>query len=165
MTYDSPLPIHRETVHPDWVDYNGHMNVAYYNVAFDHAVDQLFDLIDIGVDYAKRTDQSAFVVESHVNYIQEVVEGDPLSFTLQLLDWDQKRLHYFIRMYHGMGGHLVATSEQLSLHVDLASRRSSPLPAAVQERLAAIMASHADLERPEQVGRTMGIRRQPEAAE
>ncbi len=165
MTYDSPLPIHRETVHPDWVDYNGHMNVAYYNVAFDHAVDQLFDLIDIGVDYAKRTDQSAFVVESHVNYIQEVVEGDPLSFTLQLLDWDQKRLHYFIRMYHGMDGHLVATSEQLSLHVDLASRRSSPLPAAVQGRLAAIMASHADLERPEQVGRTMGIRRQPEAAE
>ena len=165
MTYESPLPIHRETVHPDWIDYNGHMNVAYYNLAFDHAVDQLFDLIDIGVDYAKRTNQSTFVAESRVNYIQEVIEGDPLSFTLQLLDWDQKRLHYFIRMYHGTDGYLVATSEQLSLHVDLSTRRTSPLPAAVQQRLAAMMASHGDLERPEQVGRTMGIRRQPEAAE
>ncbi len=165
MTYDSPLPIHRETVHPDWVDYNGHMNVAYYNVAFDHAVDQLFDLIDIGVDYAKRTEQSAFVVESHVNYIQEVVEGDPLSFTLQLLDIDEKRVHYFIRMFHATEKFLAATSEQLSVHVDLAIRRTASMPAAVRQRLAAILQAHAGLERPPEVGRVMAIRRKQEAAE
>ncbi len=165
MTYEAPLNIHRETVHPDWIDYNGHMNVAYYNLAFDRAVDQLFDLIDIGVGYAQRTDKSAFVVETHVNYIREVVEGDPLSFTLQLLDMDQKRLHYFLRMYHAAGGYLAATREQLSVHVDLAARRSAPMPAAVQQRLAAIMQVHAGLDRPPEIGRTMAIRHKREEAE
>jgi acyl-CoA thioester hydrolase len=165
MTYEAPLKIHREAVHPDWIDYNGHMNVAYYNLAFDHAVDQLFDLIDIGTDYAQRTNHSAFVVESHVNYIREVVEGDPLGFTLQLLDMDEKRLHYFIRMSHAVDKYLAATSEQLSVHVDLAARRTVPMPAAVQRRLAAILQAHAGLERPPEVGRAMVIRRKQEAAE
>ncbi len=165
MTYQAPLEIHRETVHPDWIDYNGHMNVAYYNLAFDHAVDQLLDLVDIGADYAQRTNMSTFVVESHVNYVREVVEGDPLGFTLQLLDIDEKRVHYFIRMFHATEAYLAATSEQLSVHVDLAARRTAPMPAAVRRCLAAILQAHAGLERPPEVGRVMAIRRKQEAAE
>ena len=105
------------------------------------------------------------MVESHVNYLREVVEGDPLGFTLQLLDMDEKRLHYFIRMFHATDGYLAATSEQLSVHVDLAARRTAPMPAAVRQRLAAILQAHAGLERPPEVGRTMAIRREREAAE
>ncbi|MCG8695746.1 MAG: thioesterase family protein [Minwuiales bacterium] len=165
MTYDAPLIVHREAVQPAWIDYNGHMNVAYYNLAFDHSVDALFNLIDVGIDYVRRTNMSVFVLETHVNYIQEVVEGDPLRFELQLIDWDAKRAHFFIRMFHDEKNYLAATSEQLSVHVDLSTRRTAPLPDAAQQALARMMESHSRMARPAEVGRAMGIRRKPEAAE
>lgn len=165
MTYDAPLTVHREAVQPAWIDYNGHMNVAYYNLAFDHAVDALFDVIDVGIDYVRRTNKSVFVLETHVNYIQEVVEGDPLRFELQLIDWDAKRAHFFIRMYHDQKDYLAATSEQIAVHVDLSERRTAPLPDAAQQKLSRMMESHGRLPRPPEVGRAMGIRRKSEAAE
>ena len=113
----------------------------------------------------RKTNISIFVVVSHVNYLREVVEGDPLGFTLQLLDIDEKRVHYFIRMFHATEAYLAATSEQLSVHVDLVARRTAPMPAVVRQRLAAILQDHAGLERPPEVGRVMAIRRKQEAAE
>ncbi len=163
--YDAPLEVHRETVRPEWIDYNGHMNVAYYVLAFDHAVDRLFDLIDLGIDYVRRSNNSSFVLETQVGYLQEVVAGDPLRFELQLLDHDAKRLHYFLRMYHAEQGYLAATSEQLSVHVDLDARRSAPMPEAVQGRLARMLQSHNDLPWPDAAGRAIGIRRKAAAAE
>lgn len=154
-----PFVIHRENVQSEWIDYNGHMNVAYYVLAFDHATDRLFDLVDIGIDYVNRTNNSAFVLETHVGYRREVHEGDPLDFTLQLIDADDKRMHIYFEMLHGGEGWLSATSELTVLHVDLDTRRSAPFPDGVKARIEAIFAAHADLPRPEAVGRALGIRR------
>ncbi|MDP6406326.1 MAG: thioesterase family protein [Alphaproteobacteria bacterium] len=157
MTYDAPLQIHEEAVQPDWIDYNGHMNVAYYVLAFDHATDAWFDLLGIGLEYVEATNCSIFQVECHVNYFQEVTAGAALRFELQLLDFDDKRMHYLSRMYHRDEGFLSATCEWMAVHVDLAARRSAPMPAATISRLQDIHEAHAGLERPEQACARIGI--------
>lgn len=159
MPTTRPLNVHEEAVRPEWIDYNGHMNVAYYVLAFDHATDRLFDMLDLGVDYVERENKSVFQVECHVNYLQEVKEGDVLTFTVQLLDFDSKRIHFFSSMHHRDKGFLSATAEWLGIHVDLNERRSVNLPAACMERLSDLKAAHAALSQPPQIGRRMGIRR------
>src|SRR5213595_924361 len=41
-------------VEPGWIDYNGHLNMAYYNVLFDRCVDETYELLGIGADYLSR---------------------------------------------------------------------------------------------------------------
>lgn len=159
MTFDASLEITRLPVAAEWIDYNGHMNVAYYVLAFDKALDRFCDTIGIGWDYVKRTRGSIFVLETHVTYLREVMQDDPLLFTLQLLDMDRKRFHYFMRMYHAEQGFLAATSEQIALHVDLSTRRSTPLPDATIDRLSSLLDAHGSLPRPEQAGHVIAIRR------
>jgi acyl-CoA thioester hydrolase len=159
MTIAAPLSLHRTTVQPDWIDFNGHMNVAYYVLAFDQATDKFFDWLGLDAAYRKATNISSFALEHHVVYLREVQVGDPLRFTTQLLDHDAKRVHYFHRMYHESEGYLSATSEQISMHIHLAERRSIVLPPPHDARIEALAAAHATLPRPEQAGRVIGIRR------
>lgn len=156
---DRPLALHQETVLPQWIDYNGHMNLAYYVLIFDHATDALFDAVGIGEAYRQDRNHSLFVVESHVTYDREVEAGDQLRVTTQILDCDSKRLHFFHRMYHATEGYLAATTELLSVHVDMSTRRTAPFPETVQAALDALKLQHEGLSTPEQAGRTIGIRK------
>ena len=159
MPTDAPLDVHRETVLPEWVDYNGHMNVAYYVLVFDHATDALLD--HIGLDDAHRdaTGQSVFVAEAHVTYENEVMEGDRLRVTTQVLDCDAKRMHVFHRMYANDSDDIAATNELMILGVDLGQRRVAPMTGAVAAALGDLKAAHAVLAPPPQAGRRIGIRR------
>jgi len=155
----APLDIHEARVPAEWIDYNGHMNVAYYVMAFDHATDKLLDLLDLGVAYVRRTNGSTFVLETHVTYVQEIKRDDPFRCAVRMLDVDGKRLHYYFEMFHGRDGFLAATSEQILLHVDLATRRAAPMPSAARARAEAIMRAQAGLPRPERLCGRIGIRR------
>jgi len=155
---DAPLSFPIVHVKPEWVDYNGHMNVAYYVLVFDMGVDGLLDYIGLGLNHIEKYKTSSFTLEIHVNYLQEVNEGDPLRVTCQLLDCDHKRTHYFLSMYHAEKNYLAATSEQLSMHIDMNMRRSSPYPDHVMTCIEALMRAHKDLPMPEQVGSVMKIR-------
>lgn len=154
---DAPIICPPQRVEDNWLDYNGHMNMAFYNVAFDRGVDHLFDMVGIGADYAASGVGSCFTLEVHVSYIQELMRNDPIRVELQLLDYDSKRMHFFEQMYHAEQGYLAATSEQICMHVDMQSRRSAPFPDAALTKIKAIMASHRDLERPPQVGHVITI--------
>lgn len=154
----APLALHTEAVRPEWIDYNGHMNVAYYVLAFDHATDALLDYLDLGVSYRQRANKSVFVIETHVTYDHEVHAGDPLRFTTQVLGHDAKRLHVFHHMYHATEGFLAATTELIMLHVDLAARRSAPMPDATLAKVEALARAHAALPKPPQAGRVIGIK-------
>jgi len=159
MDSAAPIDSHRETVRPEWIDYNGHMNVAYYVLAFDHATDVLFDALGMGETYRDATDHSTFSLQIQVTYLRELQLGAPIRVTTQLIDHDVKRLHYFHEMYHAEDGYRAATCECLSIHVNLSARRSAPLPDDIQTRLVALMAAHRDLPRPAEVGRVIAIRR------
>ena len=146
------------TVKPDWIDYNGHLNMAYYNVLFDNAADELFAEFGFGEDYIKRTGYSTFSAEFHVCYLREIHEGNRVYVTSQLLDFDEKRFHFFQELHHE-DGWLSATGEGLGLHVELAGPRVAAMPAETYDRMAAIFEDHRQLPRPERAGRSIGIKR------
>lgn len=154
-----PLDLYRGSVQAEWIDYNGHMNVAYYVLVFDQATDLLFSRLDLGGDYRHSTNHSVYVAEAHVAFEREVKAGDALRVTTQLIDADAKRLHFFHTMHHADAGYRAATIELLTLHIDLGGPRSVPFPAAQRAAMEAMLREHKTLERPPQLGRTIGIRR------
>lgn len=158
---ESPLCLYRSVVLPEWIDYNGHMNIAYYVLVFDHATDALIDYLGMGNDYRLQTQCSTFVLETHVNFQRELIAGDPLRITTQLLGFDSKRIHYFHRMYQAEKRLLAATTELIIIHVDLIQRCSIPMPMPILDRLNTIMTQHLQLPRPPQSGRVIGIRSKP----
>ncbi len=144
-------------IEPAWIDYNGHLNMAYYHVLFDRAVDEAFGLAGLGPDYAEERHASFFAAEIHTLYKRELRAEDSVRVTLQLIDHDEKRLHYYLEIRHAVEGWVSATSENLSLHVDTASRKVVPFPADIAANLAVMKAAHARLPRPEALGRVIGI--------
>lgn len=145
------------TVEPGWIDYNGHLNMAYYNVLIDRSVDEAFSLVGLGPDYAKHRGHSFFTAEAHVRYLRELQAGEVVRTTIRLIDYDDKRIHFFAELYHAHEGWMSATSEQLALHVNMAARKVAPLPDDVLGRLAAMKAAHAALPAPEGIGRRIGM--------
>ena len=158
-TFDAPIVCPEQKVQPAWIDYNDHMNMAYYSLAFDLSLDYVYELLGLGPDYKQGSRCTTFSLEAHVMYLQEVMLGDPLRVTYQLLDCDAKRLHLMGQMFHAEQGYLAATSEQISMHISLETRRSAPFPTEIQARIEALMAAHASLPRPSQVGHRIGIPR------
>jgi acyl-CoA thioester hydrolase len=144
-------------VEDGWIDYNGHLNMAYYNVLFDRAVDEAYELLGCGLDYVERTKHSCYTAEVHVRYLRELHAGDRVRVTFQLLGFDNKRLHYFEQLFHAEEGWLSATSENLALHVDMEKQKTMPLPATVAARLSRMRAAHAALPIPEAAGRRIAM--------
>jgi acyl-CoA thioester hydrolase len=152
-------------VDSQWIDYNGHLNVAYYVLLFDRAVDECFALLGIGEDYVRSRKASMFVAEAHIAYRREVKPADAVRMTLQLLDFDDKRLHYWMEMRHAHEGWLAANCENMALHVDMGSRRAASFPDDILANLALMKAAHSRLARPEHAGRRIAMRRsQPDEA-
>jgi acyl-CoA thioester hydrolase len=149
-------PPHREVVRPEWVDYNGHMNVAFYVLVFDHATDAALDRLMLGEEYRRQTGCSVFVGEMHVTYRQEVLQGDQLTVATRLLASDDRRLVLFHEMSCLRFPAIVASNEVLCVHVDLGTRRSVPWPAGVAEALAA---AETQLPPPKEAGRAIGLAR------
>jgi len=147
------------TVLPEYIDPNGHMNVGYYSVLFDKALDLPWAALGLGYAGIKASGRSSFALETHVTYQRELQEGDLLDFTFQLLDFDPKRIHYFMTMLHARERWLAATSESISICIDMTTRRSTTWPDDQIARLRVLHIAHLQRPRPSEVGRTIGIRR------
>jgi acyl-CoA thioester hydrolase len=135
-----------------WIDYNGHLNMAYYNVLFDRAVDEALTLVGCGSDYVKTRKHSCFTAEVHVRYLRELHADDPVRVTFQLLDCDAKRLHYFEQLFHASEGWMSATSENMALHVDLDAKKTAGFPPDIAANIGKMKAAHAMLPVPEAAG-------------
>ncbi|WP_051899029.1 thioesterase family protein [Sciscionella sediminilitoris] len=153
----APLALHSTKVRPEWVDYNGHMSESCYLLVFGDGADAFFRFIGIDEQY-REAGHSLYTVETHLHNRREVAEGEPIRLHLWVLDQDAKRVHLFQEMYHGDGA-LLATAEQLLVHVDMTQGKSCPLPERLRHRLQKIQRAHELLARPEVLGRPMGIRR------
>lgn len=150
---EAPLRLHACAVGPEWVDYNGHLSESSYLLVFGDNSDAFFRYV--GIDEAYRAGgHSLYTVETHLTNLREVRLGAPLQLTLRVLDVDGKRVRVFHEMFHD--GTLVATAEQMLLHVDMPAGRVAPLPPILRHRLEAIRTAHACLPIPPQVGRAVG---------
>ncbi len=149
----TPLDIEK-----DWIDYNGHLNMAHYNVLFDRGGDFTFELMGMAAGYAKERRLTVYTAEVHICYVRELHLGDRVTASFQLLDHDDKRLRAYQEIRH-VDGWLAATSETLSLHVDMSGPKVVPFPADIRANVEAMRAAHAMLPMPERAGRSIGIRR------
>jgi acyl-CoA thioester hydrolase len=144
-------------VEPLWIDYNGHMNMAYFHVLFDRAVEEGFSLVGLGQDYLEERQASFFAAEVHTLYKRELKLSDLVRVTLQLIDFDDKRLHFYMEIRHATEGWVSATSENLALHVDMKDRKVRPFPDDILANLSVMKAAHSRLARPQALGRVIGI--------
>lgn len=157
--FSAPFDRHAEVIRPEWIDYNGHMNVAFYVLVFDNATDALFEAMDFGAAWRKRSERSFFAVEAHVRYMAELTLGDAVRVATQILAADDKRLHCFHTLRHKTTGTVAATMEFLALHVDLGTRRAIQFAPDDRARIASFAAAHAELPMPDGAGRAVGLRR------
>jgi acyl-CoA thioester hydrolase len=144
-------------IEPQWIDYNGHLNMAYYNVMFDRAIDELWLKLGIGPAYMKSRHGSTFTAECHVRYLREVHLGDPIQVSILLLAADEKRLHTFEELRHAREGWLSATSENMTIHVDINSRKTAPFPPDIKARIDEVARAHTQVARPEGIGRKVAM--------
>jgi acyl-CoA thioester hydrolase len=108
----------------DWIDYNGHMNVAYYLLIFDKfGADNLNNIFNMGEHSAKTTGMSTMIVENNITYNQELKHDDEVDINLLYFDHDKKRLQYKFEMVHKEKKYLASTLEALALYVDLNTRK------------------------------------------
>jgi acyl-CoA thioester hydrolase len=159
---NTPRPFVGDTVStgrvlPEWIDFNGHMNVAYYVLAFDLGVDSLWVDFGITAEHVQENHSSTFAVETHVLYKQELKLDDPYVVTAQILAFDEKRIHQFQRMYHAESGFLAATAEWMTLHVDMKKRKVAPWPADILSAIARVAKSQGDWPYPDEVGSSMQV--------
>ena len=159
----SPFLCDKFYVLKEWIDLNGHMNVAYYLKAFDMALNEPYEQVGFTAEHMALQRGTTFAAEIHISYQCELMEGDPLRIATQLLGFDAKRMHWMQGMYHRDRGYLAATAEWLILYVDIGLRRVGRMPEDMQRRFRALQAAHAQLAVPKEAGRRIEFtgRRQP----
>jgi acyl-CoA thioester hydrolase len=140
---------------PAWLDYNQHMNVAYYLVAFELGIDDYKAIVGLDLAYIERELRSTVALESHITFQNEASLGEKLRVETRIIDFDGKRAHIYQELFRGET--LLATQETLSISFDLKARRSAPFEAHIATGYRELMAAQANLERPKWVGRSIGI--------
>ncbi len=150
---------------PGWIDYNGHLNMAYYGVLFDRAVEEAWTRLGMGADYVAERNLSTFAAQAHTAFRREIGLIDAVRVTMQLVAHDEKRMHMWSEIRHAQEGWLAATCESLHLHVDLSTRKVTPFPPDVLAALAAMKAAHGRLPRPAELGATIGLSRPQSSAQ
>lgn len=156
--FGAPIFAPEMRIEPQWIDYNDHLNMAYYNVLFDRAAETAVELLALGEAYRRMTDRTLMNAETHVTYLRELKPDAVVCATFQLLDADAKRMHVYQQLHH-RDGWLAATSESIYLHVDLKGPKVVALPAEIGEAVQAMLREHQVLPKPKYVGRVMGLRR------
>ena len=152
MVFPTPIKSEPYSIEDQWIDYNGHFNMAYYNVLFDRDSDIGLALVGLGPAYVKKTGNSYFTLEAHISYLRELHPQDQVWIATQILDFDAKRIHYVQQMHHAKEGWIACITENIVMHVDLMTKKPSPFPAYVLEKIKAAHEAHKKLPVPLQVG-------------
>jgi len=157
MSFPAPFEQYRGEVLPEWIDHNGHMNLAYYVVLFDQATDLLFDALGIGSAYRSATGNGTFAVEAHTLWERELLVAERVRVASWIIGADDKRLHVAHEMRRLDRAERVAAQELMFVHVDLKARRVSPYPPDLKARVEAAEEAHRAVPRPDWIGRRLGL--------
>ena len=128
-TLSSPFRTKNQTVLGEWIDYNGHMNVAYYTLAFDKALDFFFeDVLNIGPSFVEKNKEGPFALKASYNYFSELLESESFFVDISILDFDSKRVHVFGEMRKDKSLELSAVFETVLMNMDLSARKVRQYP-------------------------------------
>jgi len=152
------LLVHSAVVLPEWVDYNGHAHESRLVQVFGDATDALLAAVGIDAEYL-RAGGSYYTVETHLSLLREALAGQRLRVTTQVLGSDDKRLHVFHSLYRDDDDELLATAEQMLVHVDAGAGRAAPAPADLLARVAKLTARHSAIPTPDGVGKRIALPR------
>ncbi|MEN1966627.1 thioesterase family protein [Lentibacillus sp. N15] len=153
-----PTILIKDKVPKDWIDYNGHMNDAAYARAFSWSVDRFMKWIGITDDFREQTQYTIFTMENHICYLDEMNYGESFEIHMQVIDYDDKRVHLFYELI-GENKKYAATCEQMLMGIDQTAGKAAPFPDAIFTRVKELAKQHTLEEKPKIVGRVIGIRR------
>ncbi|MEN0000398.1 MAG: thioesterase family protein [Pseudomonadota bacterium] len=153
----APFVANDLVVKPEWIDFNGHLNMAFYMVLFDEASDAAFSSMGMPPTYKSKRSMTLYTAEAHIRYVREVHLTDPLTCTLQLIAHDAKRLHTWQELRHAVDGWLAATCEMMTLHVDATGPRVAPMPEDVAVQVREMQDAHDSLPVPDKLNGSIRI--------
>ena len=158
--YSTPIILPEQEVLNEWLDYNGHMNVAYYTLAFDKSLDIfLEDLLGIGESHAYKNNQGPFVVQAHYHYLHEMRLNEKFHVRLFVVDCDKNKMHLCMEIYSLFQEKVIAVVEQVLINVNLKLRKSEPYPLWAFEKLIKLKNTHKNASLPSAFGKSIGLKK------
>lgn len=153
-----PAPFVRDDIKvaPEWVDENGHMNVAFYLKCFDDSFYEVYRAWGMNFAEVHGRGYSTFAAQTNLSYLGELFLGDAFSVETQLIEFDCKRIRWFMTMRKADGS-VAATCEWLLLFVDIRSRKVTTMPDDLFAALGRIKEAHGALPMPAQLGRGISL--------
>ena len=156
----SPYRTKNQTVLSDWIDYNGHMNVAYYTLAFDKALDFFFeDVLNIGPSFVEENKEGPFALKASYNYFSELLESESFFVDISILDFDSKRVHIFGEMRKDTSLELSAVFETVLMNMDLSARKVKQYPDRVLELFKLFKSSLGQDKIPLEIGKKITLKK------
>ncbi|WP_175943433.1 thioesterase family protein [Caballeronia sp. BCC1704] len=150
--------IYRDTVRPEWVDYNGHLRDAFYMLIYSLATDAFMDDIGLGDTERRARHRTLYTLEAHVSYLRELKEGAAVRVDARVIAHDRKRIHLYLQMFEGESVEPASACEQMLMHIDTSG---APKAASFDEDIAAIIAAQATIAATDAIyaGRVIGLPR------
>ena len=130
-----PIKVSKGTVKEDWIDYNGHMNMAYYVQCFEESSDFLLEHMDLGYRYAMEEQKGVFVIKCEINYRKEINLHKNFIISLEELVFKGKKLIVGLKMLNE-NNETIADYKILNLNVDLETKKSSTFSPKIIAQLA-----------------------------
>jgi acyl-CoA thioester hydrolase len=129
-----PTAVSQGTVKDDWIDYNGHMNMAYYVQCFEETSDFLLEHMNLGYRYAIEEQKGVFVIKCEINYRKEINLNEDFIISLEDLICKGKKLTVGLKMLN-VGSETIADYQILNLNVDLQTKKSVPFSQMITSQL------------------------------
>ena len=158
--YNTPLVLHSKKVLPEWIDYNGHMNVVYYTLVFDNSLDFfLEEILGIGESHAIKKKQGPFVLQAHYHYLNEMNLNEEFNVRLLVVDCDKKRMHLCLDIFSKKQKKVIAVAEKILINVNLNIRKVEHYPSWAFNRLVLLKNTHKKASFPEVLGKKISLKK------
>jgi acyl-CoA thioester hydrolase len=154
-----PLIGYRDRVKPEWIDNNDHLNSMHYKTIADMGTRALFKVGGLTADNLRATNNSAFQLEIHMCFEREMRLDDAFEVRSWLIDIDAKRLHHFHEIVRTADNIRAATVELMTVFIDRTTRRTAPMPEAMQAQFQQIVATRAGVTLPDKLSRRIRMER------
>lgn len=147
---ERPVPVAFE-------DINGHMNVRYYLGIASEGLDEALEEVGIPTNWADKG-FAIFSAEHHLTYVAELLTGDAVSARVLLVGRSERALHLVIYLLDDTREQVSCVVEEICLHMDMTTRKTSPWPDEVASQIDDRVAEHQALDVKPTLSGSMSLR-------